>query len=194
VLRHPIAFLRSLSIRRWSQRSLILLVMQSHDNSLNVRFRRRGRRLRLTTEPGEGAPSPSYIPIANRAAREAAGIIGGVPASSLNEVLLDVPTTAHILGGACIGDSPSSGVIDPYQRVFGCPGLHVADASAISANLGVNPSLTITAQTERAMAMWPNKGEVDPRPGLGDVYEPLPPVAPRHPIVPDGAPAALGWC
>ena len=81
-----------------------------------------------------------------------------------------MPLTAHFIGGCAIGDSPETGVIDPYQRVYGHPGLHVADGSAVSANLGVNPSLTITAQAERAMALWPNKGEADPRPALGEPY------------------------
>ena len=81
-----------------------------------------------------------------------------------------MPLTAHFIGGCAIGDSPETGVVDPYQRVYGHPGLHVVDGSAISANLGVNPSLTITAQAERAMAFWPNKGEADPRPALGTTY------------------------
>ncbi|MEJ7704854.1 MAG: GMC oxidoreductase [Geodermatophilaceae bacterium] len=102
------------------------------------------------------------------------------------------PLTAHFIGGCTIGDSPETGVIDPYQRVYGHPGLHVVDGSAISANLGVNPSLTITAQAERAMALWPNKGEADPRPALGAGVR-----ADRrrwhraHPAVPDAAPGAL---
>ena len=75
--------------------------------------------------------------------------------------------------------------------MYGHPGLHVADGSAISANLGVNPSLTITAQAERAMAFWPNHGEADPRPALGAAYQRISPVAPAHPAVPDDAPAAL---
>ena len=192
--RHPVAFARSLSVHRWSERTLILLVMQSHDNSLTLRWRaRRNGRVRLTSEQGEGAPNPSYLPVANAAARMAADIMGGVPASSINEVLLDVPATAHILGGACIGDSPGAGVVDPYQRVFGCPGLHVADASTISANLGVNPSLTITAQTERAMSLWPQRGEPDPRPPLGSPYQRIAPIRPADPIVPVDAPAALRW-
>ena len=102
-----------------------------------------------------------------------------------------MPLTAHFIGGCAIGDSPETGVIDPYQRVYGHPGLHVADGAAISANLGVNPSLTITAQAERAMAFWPNKGEPDPRPALGEQYERVQPVAPRSPVVPEGAPGAL---
>ena len=187
VLRHPVAFLRSLSVRRWSERGVILLVMQTLDNSLRV-FRKGNH---LTTAQGHGEPNPTYIPVANEAARAAAEIMGGKPQGAWNEALLDIPTTAHILGGACIGDSPDAGVIDPYHRIYGHPGLHVADASAISANLGVNPSLTITAMTERAMARWPNKGEADPRPPLGEGYEEVPPVAPTWPAVPADAPAAL---
>lgn len=99
--------------------------------------------------------------------------------------------TAHILGGAAIGDSPERGVIDPYHRVYGHPGLHVVDGAAVSANLGVNPSLTITAQAERAMSYWPNKGEDDPRPAPGAAYRRLDPVPPRQPAVPAHAPAAL---
>ena len=86
---------------------------------------------------------------------------------------------------------PNDGVVDPWQRLHGYEGLHVTDGSAVTANLGVNPSLTITAQAERAMAFWPNKGEADPRPPLGAAYEALPPVEPREPAVPGGAPGAL---
>ena len=99
--------------------------------------------------------------------------------------------TAHFLGGCTIGDSPETGVIDPYHRLFGHPGLHVVDGSAISANLGVNPSMTITAQAERAMSLWPNAGESDARPDLGAAYVRLPAVAPKNPLVPAHAPAAL---
>ena len=74
----------------------------------------------------------------------------------------NIPMTGHFIGGRPIGESPRDGVIDPYQRLHGYEELHVLDGSAISANLGVNPSLTITAQAERTVAMWPNKGEVDP--------------------------------
>ncbi len=194
VLRHPIRFLKTLSVRRWSERTVILLVMQTLDNSLNILWKkRRNGEVRLTTEQGHGEPNPTWIPIANETARRAAKEMGGQGLSSVNEVLLDVPSTAHILGGCCIGTDAENGVVDAYQRVFGHPGLHVADASAISANLGVNPSLTITAQTERAMSMWPNKGEADHRPPLGDVYEPVAPESPRSAAVPRGAPAALIW-
>src|SRR5581483_3108937 len=95
-----------------------------------------------------------------------------------------MPMTAHFIGGCVIGASPETGVVDPYQRLYGYPGLHVADGSTVSANLGVNPSLTITAQAERAMAFWPNKGDPDPRPPLGEGYRRLDPVPPRSPVVP----------
>ena len=84
-----------------------------------------------------------------------------------------------------------TGVIDPYHRLYGCDGLHVIDGSTLSANLGVNPSLSITAQAERATSLWPNKGEVDQRPLVGAGYRRLDPIAPAHPVVPDTAPAAL---
>src|SRR4029079_204860 len=190
VLQHPIAFLRTLSVYRWSERSIILLVMQSRDNSIRIRRSRFGF---LTSDQGPGEPNPTYIPQANEAARHTADLIDGYPTSSLNEVLLDIPTTAHILGGAVIGATPETGVIDPYPRLFGHPGMHVVDASAIPANLGTNPSLTIAALAERAMSLWPNKGEPDPRPPLGEAYARLDPIAPAHPVVtaeiPDRAPA-----
>ena len=102
-----------------------------------------------------------------------------------------MPMTAHILGGAAIGATAEDGVVDAYHRVFGHPGLHVVDGAAVTANLGVNPSLTIAAQAERAMAFWPNRGEEDPRPPLGDPYARVDPVPPRSPAVPADAPAAL---
>ncbi|HEX6208808.1 MAG TPA: GMC family oxidoreductase [Actinomycetota bacterium] len=185
-LRRPVRFARSLSAYRWSERSVILLVMQSRDNSLRLVLRGR----RLTSVAGEGTPSPRYIPVANRAARLAAGIIGGEPAGALNEALLDVPVTAHMLGGARIGTSSEDGVIDPYHRVFGHAGLHVMDGSTIAANLGVNPALTITALAERACSFWPNAGEADPRPELGR-YEHVASVPSRRTAVPEGAPASL---
>lgn len=191
VIRHPILFLRSLSVYRWSERSVILLVMQSLDNRIHLSLQRGRLGDRLRSRQDETTPNPTYIPVANEAARVAAHVMGGFPGSAINEVLLDVPTTAHIIGGAPIGTSPDTGAIDPYQRVYGYEGLHVADGSALPANLGVNPSLTITAMTERAMAYWPNKGETDPRPQLGDPYRATRVTKPAHPAVPPGAPAEL---
>ena len=114
----------------------------------------------------------------------------GTPGGTIGEPF-NVPLTAHFMGGCAIGDSPDTGVIDPYQRLFGHEGLHVVDGSAISANLGVNPSLTITAQAERAISYWPNKGEEDVRPAVGEAYRKIQPVAPKNPVVPADAPAAL---
>ena len=183
IVRHPIRWLRSMSVHKWAERSVILLVMQSYDNSLRL-FRKRGIfGTRLVSRQGHGEPNPTYIPVANEAARIAAEVMGGDPMSSINEVLLNRPTTAHILGGAVVGGSRATGVIDAYHRVFGEPGLHVIDGAAIGANLGVNPSLTITAMAERATAMWPNKGDTDPRPTLGTPYEPVDPVRPNAPAV-----------
>jgi cholesterol oxidase len=186
-LRHPVLLLRSLSAWRWSERTIIALVMQSLDNSLTVRRTRCGR---LTTGPGHGPANPRWIPIGHEAVRRIAAKIGGVPGGSLADVF-DIPMTAHILGGATIGAVPESGVIDPYHRVFGYPGLHVVDGSAVPANLGVNPSLTITALAERAMSLWPNFGSPDKRPPLGAPYQRLSPIEPRSPAVPAHAPAAL---
>lgn len=191
LLRRPLTTARTLSVRRWSQRTVVALVMQSDDNSLTLSYRRSwlGRR-RLVAGAGHGAPNPSWIPAGNRAVRLLAEELGGEPGGSVTEVF-GAPVTAHILGGAVIGCSPEEGVVDPYQRVFGHPGLHVVDGAAVSANLGVNPSLTIAAQAERALSLWPNKGDPDPRPPLGEPYRRIDPVPPRAPVVPMGAPAAL---
>jgi cholesterol oxidase len=176
---------------RMSERSIITLVMQTLDNSLTL-YPKRGRfgRVRIASKQGHGLPNPTWIPAANDAVRRLARNIGGYPFSSIGEIA-DVPMTAHFLGGCAIGDSAATGVVDPYHRVHGHPGLHVVDGSTVSANLGVNPALTITAQAERAMAMWPNRGEADPRPPAGAGYERIAPVAPHRPTVPPTAPAAL---
>jgi cholesterol oxidase len=188
-LRHPIVLLRSLSVRRWSERTIIALVMQTSDNSLTVQRTKRGR---LTTGPGHGAPNPTWIPQGHDAVRRIARKIGGFPGGTVGDIF-DIPMTAHILGGATIGDSPDTGVVDPYHRVYGYPGLHVVDGSVIPANLGVNPALTITALAERAMSFWPGNGDADVRPHPGREYRRLEPIAPRNPVVPAHAPAALRW-
>ncbi len=190
-LQHPGAALRSLSVRRWSERTVIALVMQTGDSSLVLRTARNrlGRR-RLTSAPGPGTRPPQWIPQGHTAVRLLAQEIGGDPGGSMTEVV-NIPMTAHFLGGCAIGDSAATGVVDPYHRVFGHPGLHVVDGSTVSANLGVNPSLTITAQAERAMSLWPNRGERDERAPHGQPYVRVQPVVPKNPIVPGHAPTAL---
>ncbi|WP_375482100.1 FAD-dependent oxidoreductase [uncultured Jatrophihabitans sp.] len=182
---------RLLVPRKWSERVIILLVMQSLDNSITV-LRRKTRfgKGRLTSTQGAGEPNPTWIPVANQAAEQLAENVDGVAGGTWGD-LMNIPMTAHFIGGCPIGDSAETGVIDPYHRLYGHPGLHVIDGSTLSANLGVNPSLSITAQAERAASMWPNKGEVDERPPLGAAYERIAPVEPAHPAVPEHAPAAL---
>ncbi len=189
-LRHPAAFARAFNVRRASERSLALLVMQDCDNSLTTYLKRGLFGAKMTSRQGVGAPPPNWIPAANDVARRAAAKLDGDPRGYYLDIL-NRPTTYHFIGGCPIGDSPATGVVDPYQRLYGYPGLHVIDGSTIAANLGVNPALTITAQSERAVALWPNKGERDPRPPVGAAYQRLSPVAPRTPIVPANAPAAL---
>ena len=111
---------------------------------------------------------------------------GGIAGGNVGD-LIGAPFTAHFVGGCVIGIDEHSGVIDPYHRVYNYPTLHVVDGSTITANLGVNPSLTITAQAERAFSMWPNKGEKDERPIQNDEYRRIPLIKPHKPFVPAGA-------
>ncbi|MET7277530.1 GMC family oxidoreductase [Kribbella sp. NPDC005582] len=182
---------RLYDLRHWSERVVIALVMQTADNSIST-FGKRDRfgRWRLSSRQGHGAPNPTWIPVANEVIRRMARIMKGTPGGTIGEPF-NVPMTAHFIGGCAIGDSAATGVVDPYHRVYGYDGLHIMDGSAISANLGVNPSLTITAQAERALSFWPNKGTADPRPAVGKPYERLQPVAPEAPVVPAEAPGAL---
>jgi cholesterol oxidase len=188
--KNPVGLLRVLTVKNWSERTVILLVMQTLDNSITT-FTKRGLRGRhLSSKKGHGEPNPTWIPVGNEATRRIAEKIHGVSAGSWGE-LFNIPMTAHFLGGCAIGSDPEHGVIDAYHRVYGYPTLSVVDGSAVSANLGVNPSLTITAQAERAAAMWPNKGEVDLRADQGEGYRRIQPVAPNNPVVPEGAPGTL---
>jgi cholesterol oxidase len=189
----PRGTMRLLNPRRWSERTMIALVMQHLDNSITT-FTKRNRFgvRRFLSKQGHGAPNPTWIPVGNEVTRRIAKKIDGVAGGTWGE-LFNIPLTAHFLGGAAIGDSPEHGVIDPYHRVYGYPTLSVHDGAAISANLGVNPSLSITAQAERATALWPNKGQEDLRPAQGQPYRRLDPVPPQNPVVPGDAPAALRW-
>ncbi|MGZ8254544.1 MAG: FAD-dependent oxidoreductase [Burkholderiaceae bacterium] len=162
IVRHPVHFLKSLWPIGWSRRTLILLVMQSLDNALRFRARRRlfGRGVSLSTEQDVGRPNPTYIEAGNHAARWLAQRTGGFPQSMVVEALANIPATAHILGGAVIGRDAASGVVDERCRVFGYRNLMVCDGSVVPANPGVNPSLTITAIAEHAMSHVPASAAV----------------------------------
>ena len=168
LLRHPLQTFRLLWPFKWSRRTVILLVMQSLDTAMRLRAtpRRLGRGVRLQTEQDPERPNPTYIPAAEAAARWFAERTGGIPQSGLIESSLNIPTTAHILGGAVIGADPSRGVVDADCRAFGYRNLLVCDGAAVAANPGVNPSLTITARAERAMSRVPRKGGPDVEPRL----------------------------
>ena len=189
--RHPTIILRGLSLKDWAKRTVIALVMQTADNSITI-GEKRGRlgRRRLVARQGDGEPNPTWIPIAHDAVRKLAEELDATPGGTWFD-LFNIPTTAHFIGGCVIGETAEDGVIDPYHRVHGYPGQHIVDGSAVTANLGVNPSLTITAQAERAMAFWPNRGDKDPRPEPGTPYQRVDRVMPASPAVPPGAPAAL---
>lgn len=159
IARHPIRFLRAMNPRRWSRRSVQLLVMQALDNSISLEPRMRlpnGKVLMRTRQDPE-RPIPDHIPVAYEAAERLAEKVGGTAQATLNEAVLAVPFTGHILGGAPIAADPGSGVVDKDHRVFGYENLLVCDGSAVPANLGVNPSLTITALAEHAMSKVPAK-------------------------------------
>ena len=158
LLRHPLRFARITWPRGWSRRTVIVLVMQSLDNAIALRAKQTRRGVRLQTEQDPERPNPTFIPVANQFADWLAERTGGIAQSGLTEAAANIPTTAHILGGAVIGASSADGVIDGRQRVFGYENLLVCDGSAIPANVGVNPSLTITALAEHAMSHIPAAG------------------------------------
>jgi cholesterol oxidase len=181
--KHPV---KSLSIddpTHWSERGFNMLCMRDHDDWLDL-YWKDGM---MHSKPGASGAPPAILDIANDVAARVAEKLGGRPAQTLFAVA-GRATSSHFVGGGTMGDTPDQGPIDPYQRVFGHPGLHVMDGSVIAANPGVNPSLTISALAERAMSFWPNKGDDDPRPPLGSGYDRIAPVYPHAPIVPAGAP------
>jgi cholesterol oxidase len=152
IVRHPVKFAQALWPGGWSRRTIIVLVMQTLDNAIALRPKlTRSGDVRLQTEQDPDRPNPTFIPVANEAAAWLAERTGGIAQSSVMEALLNIPSTAHILGGAVIGRDPDHGVLDADQRVFGYENLLVCDGAAVPANVGVNPSLTITALAERAM-------------------------------------------
>jgi len=160
LLRHPVRFAKMLWPKGWSRRTIILLVMQTLDNAIALRPRKLpSGNVMLQTEQDPEKPNPTFIPVANEAAEWLAKRTGGIAQSSVTEALFNIPSTAHILGGAVIGHGPEDGVVDARQRVFGYENLLVCDGSAVPANVGVNPSLTITALAEHAMSEIPAASE-----------------------------------
>lgn len=190
LVRKPGLIVTILNVKKWSERTVIALVMQDVDSAIKVHSKRGIFGWRLTSENDSDRPNATYIPAANETARKIAQRYGGIAGGHIGD-LVNAPFTAHFVGGCVIGKSSAEGVIDPYHRVWNYPTLHVIDSSTITANLGVNPSLTITAQAERAVSLWPNFGESDQRPLQGEPYQRIRPISPRYPVVPIHAPAAL---
>ena len=178
-LRQPTLIFKILNVRKWSERSVIALVMQNLNSSVTV-FEKRSLlgNTKLSSKNDSTNPNPTWIPEANEVAERIANNYGGVAGGNIGN-LIGSPITAHFVGGCVIGKDANSGVVDPYHRVWGYPTLHIVDGSTITANLGVNPSLTITAQAERAFSLWPNKGEEDLRPNQSEPYKVLNPIAPH---------------
>ena len=183
LVHHPGKTLSVDDARNWSERGFNMLCMRDHDDWLDLYWDND----MLRSKPGSDTPPPPFLEVANDVANRIAEKLGGRAAQTWMAVA-DKAMSSHFVGGMTMGEKPEQGVIDPYQRVFGYPGLHIMDGSVIAANPGVNPSLTISALAERAMSFWPNKGEDDPRPSLGSGYERIAPVMPHQPIVPKGAP------
>ena len=177
--KHPTLIFRILNVRKWSERSVIALVMQNINSSVTV-FENRNilGKKKLSSKNDASTPNPTWIPEANEVAERIAKSHGGIAGGNIGN-LIGSPFTAHFVGGCVIGKSKKEGVIDPYHRVWGYPTLHILDGSTITANLGVNPSLTITAQAERALSMWPNKGDRDIRPGQDEPYRFINPIQPK---------------
>ena len=152
LVRHPVKFARAYFVADWAKSTMILLYMRTLEGALKLKLGVAGQ---LTTALSDGPAPSANMPEATALARKAEEKIDGFAESMLTETLLGTPTTAHILGGACMGASADEGVIDASHKVHNYQGLYVIDGSAISANPGVNPSLTITALAERAMSLIP---------------------------------------
>ena len=189
-LAKPSLLLRIIDVRHWSEKTVIALVMQDVDSAVTVKGKRGLFGFKLTSKNDSDKPNATYIPAANEAVRHIANEYGGIAGGHIGD-LISAPFTAHFVGGCVIGANEKTGVIDPYHRVYNYPTLHVVDGASITANLGVNPSLTITAQAERAMSLWPNKGEADQRPAQNAPYKYLAPIRPNDPVVPASAYGAL---
>ena len=185
MVKHPAEGLAVSDPRHWSERSFVALCMQTTDTSIDL-YWKDGR---LRSRPS-GKPPVVHIPVVEDFVDRWAAKLESGEGALMTEVV-NRNASAHFVGGIPIGETGESGAVDPYLRVFGQPGLHVMDGGVVPANPGVNPSLTITALAERAMSLWPNRGDADTRPPLGSGYEQLSPIAPHRPFVPAGAPGEL---
>jgi len=157
---HPGASTRSMRARNWHKRISALTVMQNQDNQISIRLGRSVLSLfrkGLQSRPIAGKSAPTYLPEANLTARTYAKQLESTPVNTLYDSFLNMSVTAHILGGCAIGKNRQEGVIDSTHQVYGYPDLFIVDGSAIPANVGVNPSLTITALAERCMSLIPEK-------------------------------------
>lgn len=181
----PRRILESFDARHWSERTVALLCMQTKDNYLDL-FWHDGM---LHSKQSDN-PVQVHIPIIEKFSDQVAHLMGAQQDATAFEVI-NKAASAHFIGGITIAETPDKGAIDPYHRAFGYPGLHVIDGSVMPANPGVNPSLMITSLAERAMALWPNKGDEDQRPALGSSYKRVKPIMPHKPFVPAGAPGEL---
>ncbi|SVE13965.1 uncharacterized protein METZ01_LOCUS466819, partial [marine metagenome] len=142
----------------WARKTIILLVMQPIDNYLKLNYKSRWwrlGRLSMNSQSSDGKKIPAHIPLAEKTAESIIKKRKGTVTTTYMDAIFDIPSTAHILGGACIGKDIESGVIDENFEVFNYPGLYVIDGSVVPSNLGVNPSLTITALAEYAMSRFP---------------------------------------
>lgn len=189
VIKNPRTLLKILYLKDWSERSIITLVMQNVDSAITLRSKKSFFRWKLTSTNDSKIPNATYISAANEVSRRIANNYGGTPAGHVGD-LISAPLTAHFVGGCVIGDDPESGVIDPYHRVWNYSSLHVVDGSSLTANLGVNPSLTITAQAERAFSFWPNKNDSDLRPNQDQPYRRLDLISPKNPAIKEVATTA----
>jgi cholesterol oxidase len=188
LVEHPTKVLSFDDARDWAERTTIMLCSQTSDTSIELYWHDDTLRSKHSSGPAPSVHIPIVEEFVDKVAAKMNSGEGALPFEVINRT-----ASAHFTGGIPIGDSSDAGAVDPYQRLFGQPGLHVIDGSVMPANTGVNPSLTITALAERAMSLWPNKGESDPRPPLGSGYERIDPVMPHRPVVPAGAPAELRW-
>ena len=175
---HPLQILRAFTAWNMARRMAILMYMRTEEGTLRFQTAWHGG---LTTRREEGSPPVASFPAATRLAKDMCDVIDGFPMAMIQETLFNIPTTAHVLGGAVMGRDIGSGVIDSDQRVFGYDGLFVMDGSAVSSNPGVNPSLSITAMAERALARIPARADVAPGHAVAH-SGPAQPVQPVEPV------------